>query len=265
MRSIEDKIKQTAIIISDPTCSQGKIYIELSAPVDMLTPNQVKYGTLTLFQDNSAEFIKYYSRDGRKFEVTVDLTRDLVINYYDSAYRPIQNTIHSSSMVDGNSFKFGLIAEINNVYVENTTKKIVLSWHTVRDQAVNPLFNYIIDKTGTDVPIDQRYSLIANSQPSNSELNTLISYQNLTLEGFPSEYKNFVWTVVIPSSDNSIDYRWSWQTPKVPYNHDYQNIQKTFDQDYVMLGNEDIGYIFIKSYICIIAISALNITNNIAQ
>lgn len=260
---IEDKIKQVAVIISDPTCSQGKVFIDLSAPVDMITSNKIKYGTLTLFQDNSAEFLKYWSADGKRFEVIIDLTRNLEINYYDSAYSPIRVTIHSSRLQEDAIFKLGLIIDINNIYVEKVnTKKAVFAWHVVKDQAASALYNYIIDQTGTNIPLQERYTLTAYPQPSNTETSTILSYNNLKLEGFPSEYKNFIWFALIPANDYSINYIWNWQIPKT-IGGEYENVVVNYA--YVKLGKDNLGYILVKDLTRITVTSSFNTITNISN
>ncbi len=246
--SIENKLKETQVLIEDSSCAEAIITLEFSTFLPMISPSQLRDATLLIFQDGTPGAIPYESHDRKHFTVKVNATKNINISFNKNGFSSIRTTILKGEIQTDNPYKIGLITE----FLPKSKKEM---WEGAPlfnfvslplDLELEALGKYIHDNSDTTVPMEERIRIVRDD----TSVRTYTIQENLRfLRGTSTSY-----VFVVYVEDNEL-----WNTTGYAYYNykfivpsKYSVLQDEFinipnASKYVKLGDEELGYILFNS------------------
>lgn len=246
--SIENKLKETQVLIEDSSCAEAIITIEFSTFLPMVSPTQIRDASFLIFQDGTPGAIPYESYDRKTFTVKVNASKNIHISFEKSGFSPIRTTILKQNIQTKDPYKIGLITDFFPNYRKEMAEGAPLfNFASLPlDLEMEALGRYISDNSDTTTPMEERIRIVRDD----NSIRTYTIQENLRF----LKWTNTSYAFVIYVEDNEL-----WNTTKYAYYaykfvvpSKYLVLQDEFinvpnASKYVKLGDEKLGYILFNS------------------
>ena len=246
--SIENKLKETQVLIEDSSCAEAIITIEFSTFLPMLSPSQLKNASFLIFQDGTPGAIPYESYNRKSFTVKVNATKNVNIVFEKSGFSTVRATILKGEIQTEYPYKIGLITDFipksRTAMAEGAPLFNFISFSL--DLEMEALGTYINGESDSTVEMDQRIRIVRDDD---SIRTYEIQEQLRFLRGTSTSY---VFVVYVEDNElwNTNRYAYYYYKFVVPSKYliskdEFINVPNA--TKYVKLGNEDLGYILFNS------------------